>query len=79
VERDAAGYVLTGRDLQTSVEGLWAVGDVRAQLTRQVATAVGDGTTAAVAVSQYLEGLRDRRRDVALSPARERASAQSEA
>jgi thioredoxin reductase (NADPH) len=79
VERDAAGYVLTGRDLQTSVEGLWAVGDVRAQLTRQVATAVGDGTTAAVAVSQYLEGLRDRRRDVALSPARERASARSEA
>jgi thioredoxin reductase (NADPH) len=62
VEHDAAGYLVTDRNLQTSIEGLWAVGDVRAQLTKQIATAVGDGTTAAVAASQYVESLRDRQR-----------------
>src|SRR5262245_66102607 len=61
-DHDPAGYLLTDRDMQTSIEGLWAVGDVRAQLTKQIATAVGDGTTAAVAASQYVESLRDRQR-----------------
>ena len=59
VDHDEAGYILTGRDLQTSVEGIWAVGDVRAQLTKQIATAVGDGTTAAVAASMYVTSLKD--------------------
>ena len=59
VDHDAGGYVLTDRNLQTSVEGIWAVGDVRAQLTKQIATAVGDGTTAAVAASQYITALKD--------------------
>ena len=59
VDHDEAGYILTGRDLQTSVEGIWAVGDVRSQLTKQIATAVGDGTTAAVAASLYVTSLKD--------------------
>jgi thioredoxin reductase (NADPH) len=59
VDHDAAGYLVTDRNMQTSVEGIWAVGDVRAQLTKQIATAVGDGTTAAVAASQYLSALKD--------------------
>ena len=54
VDHDAAGYILTDRNMQTSVEGIWAVGDVRSQLTKQIATAVGDGTTAAVAASAYV-------------------------
>jgi len=54
VDHDEAGYILTDRNLQTSVTGIWAVGDVRAQLTKQIATAVGDGTTAAVAASAYV-------------------------
>jgi thioredoxin reductase (NADPH) len=58
VDHDEAGYILTGRDMQTSVEGIWAVGDVRAQLTKQIATAVGDGTTAAVAASMYVTSLK---------------------
>jgi thioredoxin reductase (NADPH) len=62
IERDAGGFIITDRDLATSIPGLWAVGDVRAQLTKQITTAVGDGTTAAVAASQYLEGLQDRAR-----------------
>ena len=62
VDHDAAGYILTQPDMSTSVEGLWAVGDVRAQLTKQIATAVGDGTTAAVAASAHVSALRDRER-----------------
>jgi thioredoxin reductase (NADPH) len=59
VDHDEKGYILTDRNMQTSAEGIWAVGDVRAQLTKQIATAVGDGTTAAVAASQYLSALKD--------------------
>ncbi|HET9781408.1 MAG TPA: thioredoxin-disulfide reductase [Candidatus Dormibacteraeota bacterium] len=59
VDHDAGGYLITDRNMQTSVEGVWAVGDVRAQLTKQIATAVGDGTTAAVAASQYISVLKD--------------------
>ncbi len=59
VDHDEAGYIVTDRNMQTSVEGIWAVGDVRAQLTKQIATAVGDGTTAAVAASMYVTSLKD--------------------
>jgi thioredoxin reductase (NADPH) len=61
-EHDEAGYLITDRELRTSIDGIWAVGDVRAQLTKQIATAVGDGTTAAVSASQYVERMRDRDR-----------------
>lgn len=54
VEHDAAGYVITDANMQTSVPGLFAAGDLRAQLTRQVTTAVGDATTAAIAVEKFL-------------------------
>ena len=59
IDHDEGGYIVTGRDMQTSVAGIWAVGDVRAQLTKQIATAVGDGTTAAVAASAYVTSLKD--------------------
>ena len=59
VDHDDAGYILTDRNMQTSVDGIWAVGDVRSQLTKQIATAVGDGTTAAVAASIYISALKD--------------------
>jgi thioredoxin reductase (NADPH) len=59
VDHDDAGYIVTDRNMQTSVDGIWAVGDVRAQLTKQIATAVGDGTTAAVAAAQYITSLKD--------------------
>lgn len=58
-DHDATGYLVTDRNMLTSIPGIWAVGDVRAQLTKQIATAVGDGTTAAVAASQYIDRLRD--------------------
>jgi thioredoxin reductase (NADPH) len=54
VEHDAGGYVITDANMQSSVPGLFIAGDIRAQLTRQVTTAVGDATTAAIAVEKYL-------------------------
>jgi len=54
IEHDSAGYLITDANMQTSVPGLFAAGDVRAQLTRQVTTAVGDATTAAIGVEKYL-------------------------
>lgn len=54
VKHDSAGYLITDANMQTSVPGLFAAGDVRAQLTRQVTTAVGDATTAAIAVEKFL-------------------------
>jgi thioredoxin reductase (NADPH) len=54
VGHDASGYLITDSNMQTSIPGLFAAGDVRAQLTRQVTTAVGDATTAAIAVEKFL-------------------------
>src|SRR6185503_15894845 len=44
VDHDDMGYVLTDANMHTSIRGLFAAGDLRAQLTRQVTTAVGDAT-----------------------------------
>jgi len=55
---DEGGYFITDSNTMSSIPGLFAAGDVRAQLTRQVTTAVGDATTAAVAVSKYLDQLK---------------------
>jgi thioredoxin reductase (NADPH) len=59
VEHDDMGYLLTDANMQTSIPGLFAAGDLRAQLTRQVTTAVGDATTAAIAAEKYLAAMRD--------------------
>ncbi len=59
VEHDDMGYLLTDANMETSMKGLFAAGDVRAQLTRQVTTAAGDGTTAAIAAEKYLKALKD--------------------
>lgn len=59
-KHDAGGYMLTDERMMTSIPGLFAAGDVRSQLTRQVTTAVGDATTAAIAVEKYLAALREK-------------------
>ncbi len=51
---DQNGYLITNERMETSVEGILAAGDVRAQLFRQMSTAVGDGTVAALAAEQYV-------------------------
>jgi thioredoxin reductase (NADPH) len=59
-KHDAGGYFITDERMMTSIPGLFAAGDVRSQLTRQITTAVGDATTAAIAVEKYLAALRER-------------------
>ncbi|MGE0440995.1 MAG: thioredoxin-disulfide reductase [Gemmatimonadales bacterium] len=54
IRHDASGYLVTDDRMMTSIPGLFAAGDLRVQLTRQVTTAVGDATTAAIAVEKYL-------------------------
>lgn len=49
------GYIVTNRDHSTSINGVWAAGDVQAKALRQVATAVGDGACAAHWINKYLE------------------------
>lgn len=51
---DQNGYLITNARMETSAEGIFAAGDVRVQLFRQVSTAVGDGTVAALAAEQYI-------------------------
>jgi len=59
-EHDASGYFITDERMMTSIPGLFAAGDVRSQLTRQITTAVGDATTAAIAVEKYLADRKSR-------------------
>ncbi|MEK6680480.1 MAG: thioredoxin-disulfide reductase [Nitrospirota bacterium] len=51
------GYILTDDNMATSIKGIFAAGDIRAKLLKQVSTAVGDGATAAFAAERYIEGL----------------------
>ena len=46
---------MTDQTFQTSIEGVYAAGDARAGSTKQVSAAVGEGTTAALMIRQYLE------------------------
>ena len=55
VDLDQWGSISTGPTLETSLEGVYAAGDVRAGSTKQVASAVGEGVTAALMIRQYLE------------------------
>ena len=55
VKLDANGFILTDFNMQTSVPGVFAAGDVRATPLRQVSTAVGDAAIAATAAEQYIE------------------------
>jgi len=58
VERDESGYIVTGRDgarsLETSVPGVFAVGDVRSGSPKRVAAAVGEGSVAVGQVHEFL-------------------------
>jgi thioredoxin reductase (NADPH) len=54
VEKDSHGYILTDEALVTSIEGVFAAGDVRKKALKQVSTAVGDGAIAAMSAEKYL-------------------------
>jgi thioredoxin reductase (NADPH) len=57
VETDERGFVITDSRMACSRPGVFAAGDIRAKILRQISTAVGDGATAAYSAQQYLEGL----------------------
>ncbi|MCL2280540.1 FAD-dependent oxidoreductase [Candidatus Saccharibacteria bacterium] len=54
VELDGSGHIITNQDLMTNVPGIFASGDVRSGATKQVSSACGEGTTAAIAIREYL-------------------------
>lgn len=56
IELDEIGLIKTDRHLQTNIPGIFASGDVRSGATMQIASAVGEGATAALNMREYLEG-----------------------
>lgn len=57
VKLDESGFIIANSRMETSVPGVFVAGDVRNTPLRQVATAVGDGATAAVSADHYIENL----------------------
>ena len=55
LELDAGGYIVAGESTETSVPGVYAVGDVRTKAVRQIVTAAADGAVAAHYVEEYLK------------------------
>jgi thioredoxin reductase (NADPH) len=57
IKRDRYGFVVTNGMLETSVPGMFAAGDVRQGSTKQAASAVGEGATAALMIREYLKSV----------------------
>lgn len=79
-ELDPAGYVVTDRCLKTSVDGVYAAGDVCVKHLRQVVTAVGDGAAAATELERHAARMQEKtgrtpRRPVSEPPHAETAEA----
>lgn len=58
IKLDAQGLIETDEHLETNLPGVFASGDVRSGATMQIASAVGEGATAALAIREYLDGMR---------------------
>jgi len=58
VKLDKYGFVITDQNMETSVPGVFAAGDGRLTPLRQIATAVGDGATAAFMAEHYIENVK---------------------
>jgi len=56
IELDKGGYIAAGETTETNIPGVYAVGDVRTKLLRQVVTAVADGAIAVHMAEEYLAG-----------------------
>lgn len=55
VDMDPKGYIITDAEMKTSVEGIFAAGDVRVTPLRQVITAAADGAIAAISAEKYID------------------------
>lgn len=76
-EHDVMGYIVTDNAMMTSIPGLFVAGDLRSQLTRQVTTASGDATTAAIAADKYISRFKEMERDGTGSASATRGALQS--
>jgi thioredoxin reductase (NADPH) len=56
ISLDEAGFILTNDELAASVSGIWAAGDCRNRLLKQLITAASEGAIAAMSVYKYLKG-----------------------
>ena len=56
LELDSIGFIKTDNNLQTSMPGVFAAGDIRSGATMQIASAAGEGATAALKIREFLEG-----------------------
>ena len=57
VDLDKWGYIITNENMQASAAGIFAAGDIRSKRIRQIDTACGDGTIAAISASDYIKEL----------------------
>jgi len=55
IEFDEIGFIKTNEKLETAIKGVFAAGDVRSGATMQIASAVGEGATAALRIREYLQ------------------------
>ena len=55
VKQDEHGFVITDEKMETSIPGVFAAGDIRSKVLRQVSTAVGDGAKAAFFAERFIE------------------------
>jgi thioredoxin reductase (NADPH) len=55
IDLDENGYIITDENMQTNIPGVYAAGDVRRKLLRQIVTACADGAIAATAAEKYVE------------------------
>ncbi len=56
IELDKVGLITADDDLQTNIPGVFVAGDIRSCATMQIASAAGEGATAALKIREYLEG-----------------------
>ena len=55
INLNEAGYIITNELMETNIPGVFAAGDVRDKVYRQITTAVSDGTIAALEAERYIK------------------------
>ncbi len=71
VDHDPNDYLITDQYMRTSIPGVYAVGDTRAQLAKQITTATGDATTAVLHAERYIEDLKHAEKALPSAPREE--------